>query len=180
MRHVEAGMCFPLPLFNDIRYQLTLAGGALMDAGCYPVSMVRFLAGSEPEVVSARSKLIRPGVDRFTEAELRFPGGVTGRVRCGLFSARLLELRATVRGERGELHVFNPVAPHFFHRLRVKSPDGDRRERIPGDATYTGQLRAFVRWVREAVPMPTDAAHGVANMRVIDAIYRAAGLAPRG
>lgn len=180
VRHVEAGLCFPLPLFGDIRYQLALAGGALMDAGCYPVSIVRFLAGSEPEVVRARSKLIRPGVDRFTEAELRFPGGVTGRVRCALFSARLLELRASVRGERGELHVFNPVAPHFFHRLRVRSPDGDRRERVPGDATYTGQLRAFVRWVREGVPMPTDAAHGVANMRVIDAVYRAAGLSPRG
>ena len=131
VRRVEAGMCFPLPFFGDIRYQLALAGGALMDAGCYPVSMVRFLAGSEPEVVSARSKLIRSGVDRFTEAELRFPGGVTGHVRCALLSARLLELHASVRGERGELHVFNPVAPHFFHRLRVRSPDGDRRERAP-------------------------------------------------
>jgi len=180
IRHVEAGMCFPLPFFNDIRYQLALAGGTLMDAGCYPVSIVRFLAGSEPEVVSARSKQLRPGVDRFTEAELRFPGGVTGRVRCSLWSARLFELRAIARGEHGELRAFNPVAPHFFHRLRVKSPNGDRRERVSGDSTYTGQLRAFVRWVREGVPMPTDAAHGVANMRVIDAIYRAAGLAPRG
>src|SRR5947209_5075309 len=35
VRRVEAALCFPLPLFNDIRYQLDLAGGALMDAGCY-------------------------------------------------------------------------------------------------------------------------------------------------
>ena len=79
VRHVDAGMCIPLPLLGDIRYQLALAGGALMDVGCYPVSIVRFLAGAEPEVVSARVKEIRPGVDRFAETELRFPGGVTGR-----------------------------------------------------------------------------------------------------
>jgi len=180
VRHVEAGMCIPLPFPGDIRYDLGLAGGALMDVGCYPVSIVRFLVGAEPEVVSARVKEIRPGVDRFAEAELGFPDGVSGRVRCALLSGRLLELRVRVACERGELRVFNPVAPQFFHRMRVKSPSGERRERVPGDATYTGQLRAFVRWVREGVPMPTDAAHGVANMRVIDAVYRAAGLEPRG
>jgi predicted dehydrogenase len=53
-------------------------------------------------------------------------------------------------------------------------------EKVNGDATYTHQLRAFARWVRGGEPMPTDAAHGVANMKVIDAIYEEAGLPIRG
>jgi predicted dehydrogenase len=78
------------------------------------------------------------------------------------------------------MRVLNPVGPQYFHRLRVSTPQGRRAERVQGDATYTHQLRAFVGAVRGGPPMPTDAVDGVANMRVIDAIYAKAGLAPRG
>src|SRR5690606_42059775 len=64
LRHVEASICFPLPRFSDIRYDYGLAGGALMDAGCYAVHMARVFGGEEPEVVSARAKLRDPKVDR--------------------------------------------------------------------------------------------------------------------
>ncbi|HTU73803.1 MAG TPA: hypothetical protein VMG38_09825 [Trebonia sp.] len=47
-------MCFPLPRFSDIRYDFGLAGGALMDAGCYAVHALRPLAMGEPEVTAAR------------------------------------------------------------------------------------------------------------------------------
>ncbi|HEY7358779.1 MAG TPA: Gfo/Idh/MocA family oxidoreductase, partial [Ktedonobacterales bacterium] len=57
IQHIETWMCFPLPLFNDIRYRYDLAGGALMDAGCYAVNMLRWLAGTEPEVTSAEARL---------------------------------------------------------------------------------------------------------------------------
>jgi predicted dehydrogenase len=70
--------------------------------------------------------------------------------------------------------------PQLFHRLRVKTPRGSRSERVAGDATYTCQLRAFIRAVREGAPFETNAADAIANMHVIDAIYRAAGLEPRG
>jgi predicted dehydrogenase len=180
VRHVEASFCIPLPIPGDIRYRLDLAGGATMDAGCYAVSIVRHLAGAEPEVVSARARLASPGVDRWMQAELRFADGRTGRATCSLFSSTLLRLEARAVGDAGELHVFNPIAPHFYHRLRVKTPSGARSERVSGEATYVHQLRAFEAALREGRAVPTDAAHGVANMTVIDAIYRAAGLAPRG
>ncbi|HMC38089.1 MAG TPA: Gfo/Idh/MocA family oxidoreductase, partial [Acidimicrobiales bacterium] len=43
VQRVEAALVFPLPKWSDIRWQLDLAGGSLMDAGCYPVSIVRTL-----------------------------------------------------------------------------------------------------------------------------------------
>ena len=44
IERVETAMCFPLPRFSDIRYDFSLAGGALMDAGCYAVHAMRLLA----------------------------------------------------------------------------------------------------------------------------------------
>lgn len=180
VRHIEAHMCIPLPLPNDIRYRFDLAGGATMDVGCYAISGLRFLAGAEPEVVRAAATLKDPRIDRYMEADFRFADGRTGRMTCSLFSASLLRISCTVRGDRGEMRVLNPFAPHFGHRLTVRDAAGTRRERVPGEATYTHQLRAFAEAVRTRVPPPTDAAHGVANMRVIDAVYRTAGMTPRG
>lgn len=81
LRHVEAALCFPLPKFSDIRYDYGLAGGAMMDAGCYPVHMVRTFGGPSPEVVAAQAKLRDEQIDRAMTADLRFPAGHTGRVR---------------------------------------------------------------------------------------------------
>ncbi len=61
VRHVEAQLCFPLLSAKDIRWDLALAGGATMDAGCYPIHMVRHLVGAEPSVTSARARLRSPG-----------------------------------------------------------------------------------------------------------------------
>jgi predicted dehydrogenase len=180
VRHVEAHLCIPLLLPGDIRYRLDLAGGATMDTGCYAVSIVRYLAGAEPEVVHAEARLSSPGVDRWMRADLRFPDGRSGCITCALFSAVLLRASARVRGDRGELTVLNPIAPHLYHRLSVRTNAGSRRERLHGDATYTYQLRAFAAAVRTGSPVPTGPEHAVANMRVIDAIYTKAGLQRRG
>jgi predicted dehydrogenase len=179
LQRVEASLCFPLPTPNDIRWRFELSGGALMDAGCYPVSIVRYLADAEPEVVAARAKTRRPDVDRWMEIDLRFPGGIDGFVRTSMWSRHLLSVHAAAIGDAGELRVTNPVLPHLFHRLTVRTSAGKRREKIEGASTYVAQLRAFRDWIAGGPPMPTDAAHGVANMEVIDAAYRAAGLPVR-
>jgi len=178
VRHLEAHFCIPIVFPNDIRYSAALAGGALMDAGCYPVHLLRHLAAAEPEVVSARARWTRGGVDRALAAELRFRDGRTARLSASLWSRWLLRATCRVEGTRGRMHVLNPYAPQFFHRLRVVSTAGTRTERVGGAPTYDCQLRVFVNAVRHGIPVPTDAADAIANMRVIDAIYAAAGRPP--
>ncbi|HKT00699.1 MAG TPA: Gfo/Idh/MocA family oxidoreductase [Rugosimonospora sp.] len=179
VRRVRAALCIFLPRPGDIRYRLDLAGGATMDTGCYAIHCVRTLAGEEPEVVSAHARLLRPGVDRYLRAELRFPGGATGQITCGLLSSRALDFSFRVEGSQGELRVLNYIAPQLFHRLTVRTGAGTRHERVAGEATYTHQLRAFAAAVTGGAPVLTDAADGVRNMTVIDDVYRAAGLSPR-
>lgn len=173
---VEAAMCFPLPRFSDIRYDYALAGGALMDAGCYAVHMARVFGGEEPEVVTATAKLRGPRIDRAMSAELRFPSGHTGRVRCSMWSSDVLRIGARVVGERGELRLLNPVAPQLPRRLWVGSERGRRTEKISRRSTYAYQLDAFVAAVRDGEPVLTAPEDAVATMTVIDAIYAAAGL----
>jgi predicted dehydrogenase len=179
VRRIEAALCFPLPKFKDIRYQLGLAGGALMDAGCYPVSMVRALAGAEPSVVRASARLRSPGVDRRMEAELTFADGRTGGILASMWSSTLLRMRVRVVGTQATMQVLNPTNPHMFNRLSVSGSRGRRHERVRGGPTYGYQLEAFRAAVQEGKPPLTPPSDAVANMAVIDAIYRAAGMDPR-
>jgi predicted dehydrogenase len=176
LQHVDVTFCFPLPKFSDIRYNYSLAGGATMDAGCYAVHMVRTFGRGNPEVVAARAKLRDPQVDRAMTAELRFGDGHTGRIRCSMWSSRLLQISAHVVGDRGELRVLNPVLPQMFHRLTVKAPGGKRVERFGRRASYAYQLDAFAGAVLRGEPVKTTPEDAIQNMTVIDAIYRAAGL----
>ena len=182
VRAIETSMCFPLPMFSDIRYDFGLAGGALMDAGCYAVHCLRLLSGGEPVVTSATARRLRrdPRIDRAMTAELALPGGGTGHVRASLWSRDLLSIRAHVAGERGTMTLVNYVAPQVWSRFTVTAAGRRRRERLTGgDATYTHQLRAFAAAVRGEPANLTPPADSVATMSLIDDIYAAAGLPPR-
>lgn len=182
VERIETAMCFPLPRFTDIRYRYDLAGGALMDAGCYAVHGLRSLAPEEPTVVRARPLTLRrdPRVDRAMTADLRFPRGGTGRIRTSMWSSTLLRVRAEVVGERGRMVVTNYAVPQLPHRFTVTVGGRERRERFTGASTYVHQLRAFVAAVRGEPTNLTPPADSVATMRVIDAIYSQAGMPLRG
>jgi predicted dehydrogenase len=113
-------------------------------------------------------------------ADVAFPGGATGRLTCSMWSSSLLRFGARVRGDGGELRVLNPIAPHVFNRLAVRTSGRRRGERVRGRPTYEYQLEAFCAAVLRREPTLTPPEDSIANMRVIDAVYRAAGMKPRG
>jgi len=177
VQRIETAVCMPVPwLPGDIRYQLELAGGALMDLGSHAVAMLRALHRQEPHVTHALIKEARPGVDRFARAELAFDDGAVGLMECSLWSAHLLDARIRVVGERGELRVLNPLFPNLFHRLTLTVDGRTTTEHVDGAPPYVAQLRAFEQACLHGGPLVTSAADGVKNQRVIDAIYTCAGL----
>jgi len=180
LRHIEAWLCAPIVKRSDIRYQHHLAGGATMDMGCYVINMARMLGGEEPEVRSATAKLQSPDVDRAMTAQLQFPSGHTATVHASMWSSSLLHVAARVTGDGGEMRVFNPVGPQYLSVLRVRTDAGRRREIPTRRPTYEFQLDAFCDSVLRGAPVLTSPTDAVANMRVVDAVYRAAGLRPRG
>lgn len=183
IRHVDAAFAFPLLKRHDIRWRRDLAGGGLLDAGCYAVHQVRTVGqaaiGGEPSVRTARATLTRGGVDRALRAELAFPNGATAGVRCGLLDPRgPVAVHLRIDGTRGSLLFRNPVLPHLLGHVRLRL-DGRRSwdwaERTP---SYRYQLRAFVDAVLHGTTFPTTPTDAVATMRVIDEIQRAAGIVP--
>ena len=162
--------------------QLGLAGGALMDAGCYAVHLPaharpgRADGHRRPRAAAAA----RPRVDRAMTIELAFPDGATGRVRTSMWSSTLLNISARVVGERGEVSVLNFAAPQYFHRVRATVNGRRYGFKVPGDASYTYQLKAFRDAVAGAPTNLTPPEDSIATMTLIDAAYTAAGLPRRG
>jgi predicted dehydrogenase len=172
---VDVSFSAPLWKKGDIRYQLALAGGATMDMGCYPVSLLRLLAAG-PRVISAEAKLSSPGVDRAMDAHFSLPDGGRAHIGCSMFSSSVLRLHAEVTGDNGKISAFNPFSPHYGHRMKVTTSLGTRKERFSRKASYDFQLEAFAAAVEDGASFPTTAVDAIRTMELIDGIYAAAGL----
>jgi predicted dehydrogenase len=176
----DIDVAFSAPLWKkgDIRYQLALAGGATMDMGCYPVSLLRLLAPG-PRVINGSAKLSSPGVDRAMDAHFSLPDGGRAHIGCSMFSSSVLRMHVDVTGDNGKVSVFNPFSPQYGHRMKVTTTLGNRRERFSRKATYDFQLEAFVAAVEDGASFPTTATDAIRTMELIDSIYQAAGLPAR-
>lgn len=177
---IDASFSAAIPDVADIRHQLALGGGAMMDLGCYAVQWARFAAENEPEGIEATAVEGETGIDLSMEATLRFAGGIDAIVRCSMAPDVTTSNALRVIGDAGTVEVINPVAPHLGHSLVVQDRSGTSTETVPGRTTYDHQLEAFVGAVLDGEPIPTGGADAIATMRVIDACYSAAGLPTRG
>ena len=180
LQRVDALIAMPEPDDGDPRWSFDLAGGALMDLGCYGLHAHRTLgrwAGGEPELVDARAKerAGAPGVDEWLEADLRFPSGATGAVRCSMAHPRF-EMTLHVTGSRGEATVQDFVQPHKDDRVLIRTGADTRTEHLGTRSSYIYQLEALIAALRGGAPMPIDTDDAVATARLIDSCYRAAGL----
>jgi predicted dehydrogenase len=185
LQRVDALVAMPAPDDGDPRWSFDLAGGALMDLGCYGLHAHRVLgrwAGGEPELVDARARerVGAPGVDEWLEADLRFPSGATGTVRCSMAHPRF-EMTLRVVGSRGEAAIMDFVQPHKDDRVVVRTGDDIRTEHLGTRSSYIYQLEEFIRALRNptvggGTPMPTGADDAVTTAWLIDRCYRAAGL----
>ena len=177
--HVEGNFSVPIPETN-IRFDWSLAGGATMDLGCYPLHMIRNFSGLATKVSRASAETGPKNIDIAMNVELELAGGVTGRMTCSMKKDAQLGASFSARGERGELKVTNPVGPHRGNQVTLKIGANEKSESVAGDPTFTYQLAAFVKAVRGEAKFRTDGTEGIVNMRLIDDVYRAAGLPPRG
>jgi predicted dehydrogenase len=182
LQKVEAHFNVRIPTDN-IRFQLELAGGSLMDLGCYCVHMVRTVVGAEPAVLRASAVEGPRGIDVSVEAELSFPGGLPAVITTSMVAEKVVWPHAMTfkaSGESGEMEVLNPMAPQSGHRISATLADGTSvNEVLDTASSYEHQLRAFYKAVTGEQDAVTGGADSVANMRVIDAIYEACGLGVR-
>ena len=114
-------------------------------------------------------------MDEWLEADLRFPSGATGSVRCSMVHPTR-EMTLRVEGTRGTATVQDFVEPHKDDRVVVRTAAGTTTDHLGTRSSYLYQLEALIDALRGGPPMPTGADDAVATARLIDSCYRAAGL----
>ncbi len=170
--------------FNDdpanIRNQLETGGGALMDIGCYPINLSRLLFGGEPD--SVRASIRRDpvgGTDIVTSAILQFGPGQASFV----VSTRMEHVqRVEVLGSQGRIEVEIPFNIPIDRQTRIHLYQGGDPPVDPAVETftfapadqYTLQAEAFGRAVLDGEPLAHPPTDGVANIKVIEAVFAAA------
>lgn len=165
---------------SDIRYDLSLGGGSVMDIGVYPLAWVRWVFGELPRVVAAEAHCPVPGIDGEMAIDLAGPGEARASVASSMVApGRDWVSSLTVRCAGGIMHVKNPLAPQHGSELVVETPGARVEHPVSRDATYLHQLRAFRNAVVDGQPFPTTLTSGVELMELVDDCYRAAGLDPR-
>ena len=168
---------------GNIRLDGDLAGGAVMDVGCYAVDLLRAAFG-EPEVVSASARTYDadPRIDLQTDAELRLPGGIPAAVRASFLGDDNGAMEVRVLGSAASLRATSVIVPQWGATLTVTSPDGVTLREIavdPAENSYARQLEHVRDVLTTGAASILDAPRAVGTMRTVDAIYRAAGLLPR-
>lgn len=111
--HVDASFAFDTGTRSGRLFDPAIAGGGILDVGCYPMSFARFVVGAaqgrafvDPATVAGSGTLGETGVDEWAAAELTFPGGITASLRTGV---RLADPQsATITGSRGVIRLSDP------------------------------------------------------------------------
>jgi predicted dehydrogenase len=167
---------------GNIRLDADLGGGSFMDVGCYAVDLMRAVWG-DPTVVSAESVLsdADPRVDLQTDAVLELPGGIPASVRSSFIGDDKGSMALRVTGTEADLEATSVIVPQWGAVLRVTAGDELLLEEkaVEGENSYERQLEHVVAALRSGEPSELDATRGVGTMRVVDDVYRAAGLQPR-
>ncbi len=154
----------------NIRNRREWGGGALMDIGCYPIHLSRFVFGGEPRRVSGLvERDPAMGIDRLTSAVLEYPSG-HATFTCSIQMA--FHQSVHVFGTQGRIEIEIPFNAPTDRPTRI-FVDGETHE-FPACNQYTIQGDLFSRAVRENTPQPIPLEDAVANMAVIDAVFRSA------
>ncbi len=164
---------------KNIRNVEEWGGGALMDIGCYPIHLSRFLFGEEPtRALGLIDRDPEMRIDRLTSAVLEFPSG-QAVFTC---STQMVPYqRAQILGTRGRIEVEIPVnaPPNRPCRIWVDNGadifgGGKRTEQFEVCDQYTIQGDLFSKAVREGGEPPVPLEDSIRNMVVIDAVFRSA------
>lgn len=181
IRRVEVAMAMPAPGEDDPRWSLDLAGGALMDLGCYGLHIMRTLGRlclGDPVVTGSTAELRSPGVDARCEIEFAFPSGATG-LSTNSMVAPDYSFTLQITGSTGAAFVHDFIHPAEDDRLTLSTAGGMTVERHGTRPSYSYQLEAFAEHVQDGAALPFGVDDAVQNMALVDAAYRAAGLDPR-
>ena len=178
-RGVRAAFTFPmaeeaLDEGGGTRLSPEMGGGALLDVGCYTVSVARWLLGAEPVSVQAQA-VYRHGVDVHIAGTLKFPSGALASIEAGFVSA--LQQTFSLTGTEGAIELphdaFIPWEREALYTRRERDAEAGEVLRVAGSDEYRLMVEHFARAIggERLDVLPEDS---VRNMVALDALALAA------
>ncbi|MDR3496593.1 MAG: Gfo/Idh/MocA family oxidoreductase [Ancalomicrobiaceae bacterium] len=178
VRAVHTAFCYYNDDENNVRNQADIGGGGLLDIGCYAVTTARYIFGGEPErAIGLIDRDPKFGTDRLTSGIVAFSGGRRLTFTCSTQLAP--HQRVQILGTEGRIEVEIPFNAPPDSACRIFIDDGrDLRgggistESFPVCDQYTLQGDAISRAILGEEPLEFAIEDGIANMKVLDALFR--------
>ncbi len=164
---------------GDIRLSKELAGGSLMDVGCYPVNAARMILGTEPVAVQARAvwgeglAQTTESVDTSLAGVLEFPNNTLATIDSSLRAEQ--HQWVGISGTQGHLGVPLPFRMGE-EPMTILYDHGDKHEtiQVPGANEYHLMAEHFADAVLNAKSLAYPPEASLKQMRVLDALYESA------
>jgi predicted dehydrogenase len=178
---VRSAFCFHmaeevLEAGDNVRLRPDTGGGALLDVGCYSVSVARWMMGAEPLQVQAQAIYHNSGADVHFVGTLQFPGGGLAALEASFISA--LQQTFTVVGTAGAVDLphdaFIPWQNDAEYSLRGQDQETGCKHVVPGADEYQLMVEHFSDAVLGKSKLNFLFEDSIANMKVLDALAQAA------
>jgi xylose dehydrogenase (NAD/NADP) len=178
---VRCSFCYPMDeeiLAKGInaRLQGEMGGGALLDVGCYCVSVARWFMGMEPTAVQAQAVYHPNGVDMHLVGSLRYGEDGLATVEASFISS--LQQTYSVLGREGAIELphdaFIPWEREAVFTVRGKDQEVGQKHVTPGADEYLLMVEHFADAVLGRERLAFTPEESVRNMRVLDGLAEAA------
>jgi D-xylose 1-dehydrogenase (NADP+, D-xylono-1,5-lactone-forming) len=193
LRLIRTSFCFRTnKIEGNVRFSAELAGGSMMDVGCYCLNYSRFFAGCEPTRVDAVGRLHSSGVDETAAGTLVFPNGILASFACG--TTVHADNSAYLCGTEGFIETpipWKPPSPESTFVVarsipprmdaagsqpRAQLPPRDvRRVSVPGHL-YGIEADDFAAAVFDGAEPRLSRQDSIGNMRVLDEMRKQVGV----
>lgn len=160
---------------DNIRNNPAAGGGALMDIGCYGISVARWVFDAEPVQLVAQLDLHpQYQVDQLALLNVQFPKGGMASVLCG--TKMESGQGVYISGSLGSITLERPFycvgdEPNV---VLVRRDTVVTRHEFPGMDHYQFMVDAFAESCFKDLAVPTPLSDALANMQVIDAAFSSA------
>jgi len=161
---------------NNARLKREMGGGALLDVGCYSVSVARWYMGTEPTELQAQAVYHPGGVDMHLVASLRFPENGLATLEASFISS--MQQTYSVVGSEGAIELphdaFIPWEKDAVFTVRGKDQEVGQKHVTPGADEYLLMVEHFADAVLGKTELTLPPEESIRNMRVLDGLAEAA------
>jgi xylose dehydrogenase (NAD/NADP) len=157
---------------DDIRLKPEMGGGALWDIGCYPLSYMRTMLGTEPFEVFGRQIMGPTGVDETFVAQMQFPGGVFAQFDCSMVIPYHVFMEFV--GDEATLIIPNPFIPGPNKTLYLTRDGKTEAIKVKGPDTYISEVEDMADAILLGKPPLLSLSDSRGNVAAILALFESA------